>query len=297
MAKTTPFSVITRMGEEQSQGHSTRKRLFIALERVLGRPVVSLCTSFHHEVILDTDDADMLEALLQCMDLAKGLVLLINSPGGDGMAAERIINLCRSYSKTGDFWALVPGKAKSAATMVCFGAAKIIMGPSSELGAVDPQLTVIEDGMRKRFSVYNLIESYEDLFKRATREKGNLQPYLQQLANYDEREIKEYRTALELSRDIAVRSLASGMMKAFPQSMIQKKIALFLTPKTTKDHGRPIYRNEAESCGLKIEKWEVENEAWTLATELCFRTDVLVANNAAKCLESREQSFVLPVPT
>ncbi|GAH14065.1 unnamed protein product, partial [marine sediment metagenome] len=44
------------------------------------------------------------------MDLSKGLALIINSPGGSGLAAERIINVCRSYSGTEEFWAIVPNK-------------------------------------------------------------------------------------------------------------------------------------------------------------------------------------------
>jgi ClpP class serine protease len=150
----------------------------------------------------------MLEGVLQSLDLASGLVLCINSPGGDGLAAERIVNMCRAYSGTNDYWALVPGKAKSAGTLVCFGASKIIMGPTSELGPVDPQY---RDG-RNVFSAYNVIRSYESLFRRAVKASGNLQPYLQQLQNYDEREIEELRSAMALSQDISERVLGSGML-------------------------------------------------------------------------------------
>ena len=52
------------------------------------------------------------------MDLSKGLALIISSPGGDGLAAERIINVCRHYSETKEYWAVVPNKAKSTARMV-----------------------------------------------------------------------------------------------------------------------------------------------------------------------------------
>jgi len=47
--------------------------------------------------------------------------------GGDTLAGERVVNICRAYSGTGDYWALVPGRAKSAATIICMGASKIIM--------------------------------------------------------------------------------------------------------------------------------------------------------------------------
>jgi ClpP class serine protease len=103
----------------------------------------------------------MLDGLLQKIDLSKGLAIIINSPAGDGLAAERMINALRSYSKTGEFIVIVPSKAKSAATIVCFGASRIIMGPSSELGPVDPQLRILEDRQWKRFSLCNYIDSYD----------------------------------------------------------------------------------------------------------------------------------------
>src|SRR3990167_2865685 len=172
---TKKIPVIGQVLNEQNQSHETRKKIIVKLENVIGRAVISLFTSFKFPVVLSDDDADMLEAVLQTMDLSKGIALLLSSPGGSGLAAERIINICRRYSGTGNYWVIIPGKAKSAATMVSFGASKLIMGPASELGPIDPQYTIIEDGRSKRFSLYNIVQSYKDLFERATKEKGNLQ--------------------------------------------------------------------------------------------------------------------------
>ena len=262
MAKKKVNPVISKVMIEEGQSHETRKVIFEQLEKMLGRPVVALFTSFRYPVMIEDTDADMLEGILQKIDLSDGLALVINSPGGDGLAAERIINICRSYSNTGEFWTIIPGKAKSAATMICFGSSKIIMGSTSELGPIDPQLTITGGGARKRFSAYNIIKSYENLFTRAVKEKGNLEPYLQQLGNYDEREIEEFRAALSLSEDIAVRTLASGMMKGESKKDIKGKIKIFLSPERTKTHGRPIYKDEASSCGLIIETINVRDNLW-----------------------------------
>lgn len=285
--------VIQQVRIEQNQHHETRKELFVDLENRLGRPVVSFFTSFRFPVMIEDADADMLEGVLQKTDLSNGLVLFISSPGGNGLAAERIINICRSYSGKGDYWAIVPGKAKSAATMICFGASKIIMGITSELGPISPQMTMSEKDIVKRFSVYNIIESYDDLFSRAIKEKGNLEPYLQQLANYDEREIKEFRAAHSLSEDIAIRSLASGMMKGTSDSDIKKNIEIFLTPKKKKTHGRPIYGKEALNCGLNIELKDVKDKFWELVYELYIRTNNFVSTKVPKCIESKEHSWLL----
>ncbi len=277
---------------EQNQSHETRKSLFIEAERLLGRPVVSYFTSFRYAVSIEDSDADMLQTVLQEMDLSKGLALIISSPGGSALAAERIITICRSYSITGGYWAIVPGKAKSAATMVCFGSDKIFMSPTSELGPVDPQIVTIEDDKPKWFSSYNLVKSYESLFNRATRAKGNLEPYLQQLQNYDEREIQEYKTGIELSKDISIRALSSGMMKEPSYNDIEKRIEIFLNPeRRTKTHGRPIYHADASSCGLDIELFDMNTEAWKVVYELYIRTNNFVSTASSKCVESAEHSY------
>ncbi|HEC67032.1 MAG TPA: hypothetical protein ENI23_17280, partial [bacterium] len=237
-----------------------------------------------------------LEAILQKTNSDKGIALLLSSPGGSGLAAERVINILRRYSGTNDYWAVIPGKAKSAATMVAFGASKIFMGPASELGPIDPQFSIVEDGRQKRFSVFNIVASYKDLFKRATEEKGHLQPYLQQLARYDAREIKEFEDAISLSEDIAIRALKTGMMSTLSKASIKRKIKMFLTPEITKAHGRLIDRDEAGSCGLTIEKVSVNDSLWDPAYELYVRLSNFVSSQVAKCVESAQHSFVVNIP-
>lgn len=284
--------VISNVLDEQQQNHETRRKIFAELEKKLQKPVISFFTSFRYPVMIEDQDADMLEGLLQKMDLSNGLTVVISSPGGDGLAAERIINICRSYSETNEFTVLVPNKAKSAATMVCFGAKEIIMSPTSELGPIDPQLTLEIDGEEKRFSVYNIVESDDDLFKKAIKEKGNLEPYLQQLSNYDARDIKEMQSAMDLAEDIALKTLASGMMKGKSETRIKKDIKIFLTPEKTKTHGRPISPKEAESSGLNIKHEKLKSDVWKLAYELYVRTNNYVSTSAAKCVENKDSSFV-----
>lgn len=96
---------------------------------------------------------------------------------------------------------------------------------TSELGPVDPQIAISEAGQVKRFFVYNIVTSYEELFKKAVNDKkGNLEPYLQQLHHYDERDIREFKAALDLSEDIALRTLSTGMMRGMDHADIKRKL-------------------------------------------------------------------------
>lgn len=276
---------------EQNQGHETRRKLYIDLEKEISLPVISFFTSFNFPVMIEDADADMMEGLLQKVDLSKGLALLINSPGGIGLSAERILNICKSYSGNGEFLTIVPGKAKSAATMVCMGASKIYMSKTSEPGPIDPQFPIQKENKRMNVALCNLVQSYRELFDQAVSTKGNLQPFLQQLANYDAREIKEFEAAIELAEDVAIRALQSGMLKGLSREEIKKKIKIFLTPEETKSHGRSIFFEEAKKCGLKVELMDLKSNLWKLSYELFVRTYNYTYTRAAKCIENKDFSF------
>lgn len=278
--------------DECRQGPSTRKEYYVSIEKSLKVPLLSYFTSFRYPVMIDDSDVEIIEQLLKTMDLTNGLALLISSPGGSGLAAERIINICRGYSKTGKYIVLVPGKAKSAATMICSGAEKIVMGIGSELGPVDPQITLEENGDIKIFSAFNIIQSYKELFSKAVKAKGNLEPYLQQLAHYDEREITNHQNAVDLSTEIVIKYLESGMMAGKKEREIRKKIDPFINPKLTKSHGRPITRNDAKKAGLIIE--DAENiSCWENIYDLYVRLNRYTNDIVSKCVESKDESFTV----
>lgn len=283
---------------EVAQGPSTRVALFDPIENELdGRALITLFTSFRYNVQLDDEDCDMLQSILQSNDLSNGIVLMLSTPGGDGLAAERIVNTLRAYSGTRDYWVIVPGKAKSAGTIVAMGAGKIIMAPSSELGPVDPQIIRTEDGRRRVFSAHALVTGYDTLFGAATQATGPIEPYLQQLSHYDDREINSYRAAIDLSEDIAKKLLASGMMQGTDIGQISKQIEIFLNPSAeTLAHGRPIYAQEAKDCGLVVESLDVQSDLWLRIYELYVRIERFVSLQACKSIESREDSFYAPCP-
>jgi len=287
---------LQKIAEERNQAHPLRKKLYEDLEIRLGKPVVAFFTSFVYPVSIEDSDAIMLEEVLQRLELSKGLVVLINSPGGSALAAERIINIFRNYSDKREYEVVVPDKAKSAATLICLGASKIIMSPTSELGAVDPQRVEQEENKPSRwFSVSNIIRSYERLFREAINlgEKQRIEPYIQQLSFYDPREIEEMRTALDLSKDITIRTLKSGMLRNLSNEQIEEKIKLFLVPaEKAKTHGRPIFAGDAKECGLNVEIEDPRNDSWKIVRELYIRlNDFVSSNKIAKCIENREYSF------
>ena len=279
-----------RVQKEVHQGYDLRQPLLRRLETHFGGRVFSFFTSFSHlEAQITDDDAEMLESILSD-EFGGGsrLVLVINSPGGQALAAERIVNVCREYSGQ-RFEVAVPHMAKSAATMICFGASKIHMSRTAELGPVDPQVPYGNND--NWISAEEYVRSYDSLMKEAS--SGNhkrIEPFIQQLGRYDARSIEQLRSLQALSKDISLRMLKSGMMKGETDANILKKIEVFLSQQRTSSHGRMINFGGAEECGLAVKEIALKSPLWNDLWELFVRSDWVVSHTCTKLIESTASS-------
>ena len=287
---------LTHILQEVGQAPRIRHHLYLNLEKLLGgrHKVVALFTSFYSFGGLLTDnDADMLEEVLQNSELADGheLVLLVNSPGGQALPAERIVNICRTYGG-GKFSVIVPKAAKSAATMICLGANEIHMSPTSELGPIDPQISIRnEDGSERYFAAHEIIESYNGLMKAANRTRGRVEPFLQQLNRFDARDIHRIVSAQNLSESIAVGCLKHGVFSRLSELQIKRKISPFLDPTSTTVHGRPIFHAVAEKCGLNVKLHDPRGDFWTTVWKLYARLNYMTKTTYSRMIESADNSW------
>ena len=289
-----------QLQDEVVQGPATRRPLYEAIEQDFGAHyrVVALFTSFSWQVSLADEDADMLEEVLRNTMLdGEHLVVLLNSPGGDALAAERIVNICNAFSKDG-FSVVVPKMAKSAATMVCLGATQIGMSQNSELGPIDPQIFVADDPNKptsgRYLAAHEIRRSFNNLMQRAEDCKGRIEPLLQQLSRYDARLIEWIASQQELSKSIAIKLLKDGVLNGRSASAIEKRIRPFLDPDYSKVHGRPIYHDTAKQCGLNIDLYDLKDQRWGRIWELYVRLKHVVTDNrrpTAKVIESARETF------
>ena len=259
-----------------------------------GRTVVSFFMSFYKQYILSQADADQLEEILCNSNIEKGITLILDAPGGDGLAAERIIQICRSYSK-GDFETIVPARAKSAATMVCLGSDKILMSRTSELGPIDPQVSydLTGRGQERLVAAAHITKTYKDLLEAAVKlEKGHIEPYLQQLQKFNAVHIEHLEQITKLSKDIAISTLEHGMLKGKDQETIEKLIERFTEPDITLSHGRGINIEQAKECGLEVEEMLLESELWKVVWGLYMRSKFVVEGNQyAKLIDTLDASY------
>ncbi len=73
------------------------------------------------------------------------LDLILHTGGGEVQTARKLVDLL--HEKARQVCVLVPYKARSAGTLICLGADKVVMGPMAELSPIDPQIS-----MRGNFS-------------------------------------------------------------------------------------------------------------------------------------------------
>lgn len=123
--------------------YQTRKEIFAKIEKKRQRPLISYVTSIRPNLSgqMAGDSIEHIIEQVQCIPLEQQEIdFLLISNGGDPITALRIISILRErFLKVS---VLLPNVAYSAATILSLGADEIIMHPYSNLGPVDPQLSV-----------------------------------------------------------------------------------------------------------------------------------------------------------
>ncbi|MCY4258070.1 MAG: serine protease [bacterium] len=91
------------------------------------------------QISLDPDVGAFME-VVHGLNPKQPLDLILHSPGGTAEAAESIVEYLRG--RFPGLRVIVPIAAMSAATMVAMAADEIVLGDHSQLGPIDPQLTI-----------------------------------------------------------------------------------------------------------------------------------------------------------
>jgi len=245
------------------------------------------------DVLMSVGDVDVLN-------------LIIDSPGGDGSTAEKLIELCRAYCKT--FRVMIPNRAKSAGTIIALGADEIVMGHCSELGPIDAQVPVIVGEIPRYISAQSFIDAQLDLqaefAKRiAANGKADVRDILQQLAALNLPFIDHCKKLMGFSRDVAEKNLAAHMFRDVqPDAERNQKVAKVIKglshPENFQVHSRMIDGNTAKTkLGLNVRLLGKDDELWAAIWQYYIRADVFLSGahgpGASKLVESRVESLHL----
>lgn len=144
------------MSEENAAPRpSDLSELMRELAKKRGRPVLLINRD------MDWDCVEKVRGIADGLDNADNLTVLLESPGGDIGCAYLMLLALRD--KVDNIEALVPGRAKSAATFFCLGADVIRMGRYGELGPLDMQIVDRSSGRIIQTSALETFKTLEGL--------------------------------------------------------------------------------------------------------------------------------------
>jgi len=130
--------LISRLEEMFSEKFSEKVSIISYIQNTMNPSATSLSSmnKTHESIIYDA----IKKAINN--DKPDAIAIIINSLGGDPHMVDNLVRTIYEGLEIGKFYTIIPHLAKSAASLLALSSDKIIGGPISELGPVDPQLVI-----------------------------------------------------------------------------------------------------------------------------------------------------------
>lgn len=233
----------------------------------------------------------LLNECLDSVDPSKPLHLMLRSPGGDPETAIRLIRMCHGASS--EFHIVVPEQAKSAATIMSLGADKIIMGPTSDLGPIDPQVLVNGRGY---VSAKDLIAAYDSALEMVASSPSTATLHAAMLGGIEATTVQFARSALDRTGDIARQAIESN--DRLTEEDVERRCKEIQGPliDNPKVHGAVVGAREAKTAGLTVEGLGMHDEQWKLIQKIWTRYFVLGPVHYLQAYEGPRASQVSQYP-
>ncbi len=277
-----------------------RQAILKKLEEKLGAPVATYIASPLHPLssLIPQDVPLVLDMLNVARKRGKKVYLMVQSPGGDGHTAEKIIQICRTAFPEG-FSVIVPQSAKSAATMLSLGADRIVMGEASELGPIDPQIqSVGPAGQPQLIPARAYLNAINIIREKVRADPSSIQIYFPVLQQLSPQMIGMCVDLIQFSEDFARRWLPVGAMNGRPPADVANTVSQLVAGGRYGLHGSVINREDATTAlKLNVDFWPHDDERWSLVWEYYLRTIPAFMSNPAiaKLFETSETSANMAV--
>jgi hypothetical protein len=233
------------------------------------------------------DSVTYFAELLHDADRAKDLHLILCSPGGDGETAVRLVRMAQRACR--ELTLVVPESAKSAATILALGAHHVLMGPTSDLGPIDPQIMVAKRGF---VSAKDLIAAVDRALEDVANRPDTFPLHSAMLGGIDAPAVQGARSALERTSQLARLALGSNPDRSEGQidALADKVRKPFVNEPSY--HGAVIGAVEASKAGLPIRELGQTDPHWVQIWNLWTRYFVLGEINALQVYEGEYASQV-----
>ena len=186
--------------------------------------------------------------------------LLLNSPGGDIDTAEKLISLVRKRAGKAAVRVIVADFAKSAATLVALGADTVVMSDTSELGPIDPQVTLEgAGGVKTTHSAQSYIDAYDKLAEQLRENPGDPVATLM-LDKLDPVVLEKLRRIAKRSTAIATDLLTKSMISDLDAAA--KAAEALSDTGRWHSHGQMIGHEQCVGVGLDVTYLHPESDLW-----------------------------------
>lgn len=198
-----------------------RREKYAAVEKITGRPLIVYATDFLNKDKVNACKGDIEIDLTDregFLEVTQGLTdkttdVMLYSPGGLPEAADSIVQILRS--KFDQIRFIIPGVAKSAATMVALSGHELMMEHNAELGPIDPQFRFVKaDGTPVVAPAQAIIDQFEKAQDIIGKDPKKLAAWIPILQQYGPSLYQQCLNAIELSKRYVGEWLKTGMFKS-----------------------------------------------------------------------------------
>ena len=264
-----------------------RQELIGEIENLTGSRLI--CYLGGHDAEISRDDAVFFGDLLHNIPANHSVDLLLQTPGGDIDAAEKLISMVRNRVGSARLRVIVPDYANSAGTLIAIGADVVMMSDSSELGPIDPQVTLVDSsGTQISTPIHSYLEAFRE-HSEALHRKPDDPVALLMLKKIDPIKLKHFEMVMRRARTIAEDLLKQGMLRSKPATSTASFTSIandLLDPNRWPSHGQMICAEDAIEIGLIVDHREPEDEEWQLFWQLYCYQRMELPNPTMKIFES-----------
>lgn len=211
-----------------------RQLLIQDIEVETKRELVVYFTDCSTNAQIDFSDDIYLIELLGSLN-KKEVDLLLETNGGYTDATEKVVSILKPFSK--NLRVIIPRRAKSNGTVIALSGKSILVGPNSELGPIDPFITL---GPGQLVPADFILKS------------SNVDPIVNQVA----------KSAMNQTKKLATSVLKEGMLKDKNKDEINKIVDKISSRDHYHSHGSVIDADEAKGLGLNIEFLSEDDQLW-----------------------------------
>ena len=211
---------------------------------------------------------------------------MLQTFGGDGETAIRLVQQAQSRCK--QLTVIVPDQAKSAGTLFVLGADQILMGPTSDLGPVDPQFRLPNGGWVAGKSI---IAAVEDAERRIQENPNSYALHASLLSDVTALMVQQARDAVARSGDQVKEALSCATNRE--QEVVDRLAEALKGPliDDPQSHGSVISARDAERLGLPVVELAGEAEQWQAIWQMWTKYFAL---GQCRVYEGQTASHVIP---